>query len=158
VASTATGHAAEKPNPALKDLGIFIGEWQTTGTHPMLPGVTLHGRASFEWLSGGAFLLMRTEAEHPDIPNAVAVISRDDAAETYTVLYFDERGVARIYQMSLHGSVWKLWRDAPGFAQRFTGTFSEDGNSIDSRGELSRDGSIWQPDLELTYTRSAITP
>jgi hypothetical protein len=26
---------------------------------------------------------------------------------------YDSRGVARVYQMSLEGGIWKLWREAP---------------------------------------------
>lgn len=38
-------------------------------------------------------------------------------------------------------------------AARFTGTIASDGRTIVSRGELSRDGEHWEPDLALTYTR-----
>jgi len=69
------------------------------------------------------------------------------------MLYADERGVRRIYQMRLEGSVWKMWRDCPGFSQRMTGTFSDDSNSITCHGEMSYDGSTWQPDLSVRYTR-----
>ena len=70
------------------------------------------------------------------------------------MLYADERGVARIYQMSLEGGVWKMWRDSQAFSQRMTGTFSADGNTILVHGELSRDGSHWEQDLDVTYTRT----
>jgi Tol biopolymer transport system component len=69
------------------------------------------------------------------------------------VLYADERGVTRIYQMSLEGGVWQMWRDSPGFSQRVIGTISEDGNTIACHGKLSRDGSRWVQDLDVTYTR-----
>ena len=69
------------------------------------------------------------------------------------MLYTDERGVARIYQMSLEGGIWKMWRDSPDFSQRMTGTFSDDGNTITWKGEMSRDGAAWEGDLNVTYTR-----
>ena len=37
------------PNPRLAALAPLIGSWTTVGAHPMMPGVTLHGRASFEF-------------------------------------------------------------------------------------------------------------
>jgi len=43
------------------------------------------------------------------------IIGRDESTEAYSVLYHGERGVCRIYQMSLADGIWKLWRDAPGF-------------------------------------------
>jgi hypothetical protein len=69
------------------------------------------------------------------------------------MLYFDERGVSRRYEVSLEGNVWKWWRNAPGLSQRFTGVITADGRTIVSNGELSRDGARWEPDLALTYTR-----
>lgn len=73
--------------------------------------------------------------------------------------YFDSRGVARIYQMSLMEGVWKLWRDTADlspldFAQRFVGTFSKDGKTFDGRWEICQDGSTWEEDLRITYRRS----
>jgi hypothetical protein len=49
--------------------------------------------------------------------------------------------------------VWKLWRDGEPFSQRFTGRFSEDGNSIAGRWEIAQDGKTWETDFDLTYTR-----
>ncbi len=69
------------------------------------------------------------------------------------MLASDERGVARILQMSLEGGVWKMWRDAPEFSQRMTGTLSSDGNTIPCQWELSYDGEHWEQNLDVTYTR-----
>jgi hypothetical protein len=69
------------------------------------------------------------------------------------MLYSDERGVARIYQMRREGGIWKMWRDAPGFSQRITATFSDDRTTMTGHGALWRDGSHWEPDLDVSYTR-----
>lgn len=66
--ATKIGSEAVKPNPALKPFEILVGEWQTTGSHPYFPGTTLRGRTSFEWLEGGAFLILRAEIDHPKFP------------------------------------------------------------------------------------------
>src|SRR5918993_347618 len=39
------------------------------------------------------------------------------------------------------------------FAQRFTGTFSDDGTTIAGRWEIAHDGSTWEHDFDLTYVR-----
>ena len=39
------------------------------------------------------------------------------------------------------------------FAQRYTGTFSDDGTTIAGRWEIAHDGSTWEHDFDLTYTR-----
>ena len=148
----ATNEAA-KPNAALSPLSVLVGTWNTTGTHPLVPGKTFHGRTSFAWIEGGAFLMMHSEIDEAEIPSGIAVFGTDDTTGESSMLYFDERGVSRRYEVSLRDNVWKWWRNAPGFSQRFTGAIAADGRTIVSRGELSRDGASWEPDLALTYTR-----
>jgi len=149
-------HSAQPPQPtsSLKQFAILVGEWTMVGTHPAFPSAA-HGRSTFEWLMEGALLFWHFDWESPGPPSALSIIGHDDLVETETcsMLYADERGVARIYRMSLEGSVWKMWRNSPGFSQRMTGTFSDDCNTITVRGELSRDGSQWEQDLNVTYTR-----
>jgi hypothetical protein len=141
------------PNPALQALGVLAGDWATVGSHPYLENITLHGRASFEWLHGGAFLIMRTEIDEPGIPSAIAIFGSDDSRGEITMLYFDERGVSRRQEVSMTGNVLRWWRNTPAFSQRFSGTISDDGRTIVGKGEMSRDGGPWEPDLQLTYTR-----
>jgi hypothetical protein len=147
-------HEAAKPNPALEPLSVLVGTWNTVGTHPLVPGTTFHGRTTFDWLKGGAFLIMHSQIDEPEIPSGIAIFGSDDATGECSMLYFDERGVSRRYEVSLRDNVWRWWRDAPGFSQRFTGAIAADGRTIVGRGELSRDGSTWEGDLELTYTRA----
>jgi hypothetical protein len=55
--------------------------------------------------------------------------------------------------MSFNDGVWKMWRNDPGFFQRFIGTFSKDGKSISAQWENSSDGKTWEHDFDLTYTK-----
>ena len=148
------------PALALRRLEALAGEWTNEIVHPTVRPNPIRGRRRFEWLTkndngSGGFLVQYDEVEHPDFPDSVTIIGVDaDApADLFTYHYFDTRGVERIYQMSLSNGVWKLWRDAPGFSQRLTGTFSDDGNAITCRLEKSRDGSHWEHDFDLTYTK-----
>jgi hypothetical protein len=70
------------------------------------------------------------------------------------MLYFDVRGVSRKYEVAVDPNSWRWWRDAPEFSQRFTVTVARDHRSMVGRGELSRDGSTWNADLDVTYVRS----
>jgi hypothetical protein len=119
----------------------------------MLRPRTYAGRVVFEWLPGEQFLVQRWEVPHPDVPDGIAIIGFDSERRVFLQHYFDSRGVARVYEMSLGDGVWRLWRNAPGFSQRFSGTFSEDGNTIEGRWEASTDGSTWEHDFDLMYTR-----
>jgi len=144
---------AVKPNPALEPLGILVGTWTTVGTHPQVPGTTFHGRTSFRWIEGGAFLVMHSEIDEPEIPSGIAIFGTDEGTGECSMLYVDERGVSRRYEVSLQGNVWRWWRNAADISQRFTGTVAADGRTIVSRGVLSQKGGAWEPDLALTYTR-----
>ena len=48
---------ASIPNPALEPFRVLIGNWNTTGTHGLVPDTILRGRTSFEWLENGAFFM-----------------------------------------------------------------------------------------------------
>ena len=147
-----------KLNPALERLGVLGGEWELEITSMPFdpdPSAVVHGHVSFHWADAGAFLHEHSEIPNTEFPQSVAIIGPDDAAETYGMLYFDSRGVSRIYQMSLTGNTWKLWRDFPGFSQRFTGIISNDGSVITASWEKSTDGSTWEHDFDQRYTKVA---
>src|SRR5689334_21059941 len=124
---------AFKSNPALDELAPLLGDWNieimSVAFHDD-PSAVVHGHSSFAWLEGGAFLIQHWEISNSDFPRSTSVMGPDDAAATYRMLYYDSRGVSRIYRMTLSGGIWTLWRDFPGFSQRFHGTFSEAGRII----------------------------
>ena len=143
---------------ALEALEPLVGEWnlEPRFSFPVPDGVT--GRVVFEWMSGGRFLVERWEVPVPEAPDGLAVIGFDEDRGAILQHYFDSRGVARIYAMSLEDGVWKLWRDAPDFspldfAQRFTGRFSDDGARIAGIWEIAHDGVTWEKDFDLDYIR-----
>jgi hypothetical protein len=86
-------------------------------------------------------------------PERHAIIGAGQEPETFAQHYYDSRGVARVYGMSLDGGVWKLWREAPGFWQRYTGVISGDGTTIKGAWEGSADGREWKHDFGLTYIK-----
>jgi hypothetical protein len=122
----------------------------------MLPGQTLRGRATFSWLESGAFLLYHSYTDAQDVPEGVAIIGTDDALpDNGAMLYFDARNVSREYRWSMSRNVLTWWRNAPGFSQRMVLTISEDGQTIEAQGQMSRNDQAWEPDLQLTFTRSS---
>ena len=147
------GREACIPNPSLQPLSFLIGDWRTQGVHPLLPGKTLHGRTSFAWADGGAFLVMRSEVDEPEIPSGIAVFGTDDDTGECSMLYFDERGVSRRYQVEVRSDEWRFWRDNATFSQRFTIRLVDQGRRMIGQGEMKR-GDAWEPDLQLTYMRT----
>jgi hypothetical protein len=117
------------------------------------------GRTEFTWMTGEQFLLQRWEAPVPEAPDGLAIIGFDAGRGTLLQHYFDSRGVARVYTMSVEDGVWQLWRNTPDFspldfAQRYTGTFREDGETIVGRWEIAHDGVSWEQDFDLTCIRA----
>ena len=93
------------------------------------------------------------------VPDSFSVISANPDGQGYTQHYFDARGVARIYARSLEADTWMLRRDQPDFtpldfSQRFVGSISSDGNTIDGAWELSETNSTWRKDFDLVYRRT----
>lgn len=144
--------------PTLEALEPFIGEWnlEPQFSFPVPGDVT--GRAVFEWMAGGRFLVEHWEVSHPDAPDGIALIGPDHSGEAYVQHYFDSRGIARVYQMGFTSGLWTLSRTTADFSplqfsQRYSGRFSDDGRTIDGTWEICHDGKTWEKDFDLTYRR-----
>lgn len=144
---------AQKQNPALLPFKVLVGEWKTTGTHPYFPGKTFHGHVSIQWIEGGAFLCIHSEIDEPEIPSGISIIGSDDHTKEFFILYFDERGISRKYDVTFEKNTFTWTRMNPEFSQRMVLTIADDGKSISSKGEMCKNEGKWEPDLELTYTR-----
>lgn len=147
-----------RTNPALAALERAIGTWTVTGSHPYLAGRTLRGRVTFEGIEGGAFLRMHSKMDDPEIPEGVAIFGTDDADNACTMLYFDVRGVARMYDVAFYTDGFAWSRDASGFAQRFRVTIAKDGHTMEGEGTMRKEGATWEPDLRLSYVRATKQP
>ena len=152
--------AVTSSSDSLEALEPLVGEWSIVAAFKDLPPAEPGARVSFAWLPGERFLIERWEIPVPEAPDGIAIIGADPTSEgSYLQHYFDSRGVARVYKMSVEDGVWKLWRDEPDFsaldfAQRFTGTFGDDGKTITGAWEICHDGTTWEHDFDLTYTKA----
>lgn len=153
---------------SLKSLNRLVGTWTTEATHPAFPGLTVHGSAEVEWLEGEKFLIHRARTDHPDFPDSIAIIGfteydrveegarsvpANHKQQRLQMNYFDSRGVSRIYDARANEESWGYERMAPGFSQRFTGRFADDGNTITGISQLCQDDRTWHDDLAITYRR-----
>lgn len=153
--------------PSLEALDRLVGTWTTEATHPSVPGVVVRGTATIEWLEGERFLIHRARTDHSDFPDSISIIGFtgrdrvDDAragkmaaAEpSPSMHYFDSRGVFRVCDVNVDDASWRIERNAPGFSQRFTGTFADGGETIVGRWQLYEDDVHWNDDLQITYRR-----
>ncbi len=115
-------------------------------------------RVKFEWLDGETFLIERWTVPVPEAPDGIALIGWDEGRGSLLQHYFDSRGVARVYTMTLADGVWTLERTEEDFSplefkQRFSGKFIDDGKTIEGAWEICHDGTTWEHDFGLIYRR-----
>jgi hypothetical protein len=141
---------------ATMSLAALVGRWRTRGRTietPEGPAVPIDAVDTYEWLPGSLALLHTVDArvgdEHVE---GAEIIGWNSALRAYVTLYCGSDGLNR-YEASLAeedgGLVWRM-RSA---RDRFTGTFSDDGNTIDGHWEQLDDEDGWQPWMEVTLTK-----
>jgi hypothetical protein len=137
-------------DPALEPFDVLIGTWATEATHPEFDGV-VPGAMTFEWLEGRRFLIVRSHNDHELFPDAISVIGAPEAGDGLVMEYFDSRGVRRTYGISLEDGVLRIWRDHPGFDQRFAAALAPD--EFEGQWQLARTAGDWKDDLKMRYRR-----
>jgi hypothetical protein len=139
-------------DPALEPFDALVGTWDTEASHPKLDAI-VRGRVTLEWLEGGKFLVQRSRTDHDLFPDAISVVGAPETGEGLVMEYFDSRGVRRTYGIALEDGVLRIWRDAPGFAQRFEATLGPE--SFVGQWQLAETPGDWKDDLKVTYHRRA---
>ncbi|RCW39653.1 hypothetical protein DFQ14_11529 [Halopolyspora algeriensis] len=138
---------------ALKEFEPLIGQWRLEAIPPGGEPWPGQAWADIEWHDSGAHVIERSTVEMPEAPNGVSIMGCDAANGTYYRLHSDDRGVCRVYEMSLGGGEWRLWREGLPFPQRFVARFEDEGNTIAGQWEKSEDGTHFETDFELIYRK-----
>ena len=132
----------------------LVGHWTLTLSGAWFldsPATEVTGWAKIEWL-GDSFLRLQGNPGEEHAQTWDYVFGRSDARDAYTVLYRDERGVCRVFDMTFDGTEWTMLREDPDFHQRWVSRIEADG--IHGRWEASEDeGSTWRKDFDLAFTR-----
>lgn len=145
-----------QPGRPQRRLAALAGRWRTQGrtieTREAAEAV-IDAVDTYEWLPGGFALLHTVDARVGDERvEGAEIIGWDSAREAYVTQYFGSDG-PNAYEASLAEEdgvlVWSM-RSA---RDRFTGTFSDDRNTITGHWELLDDEQNWQPWMEITLTR-----
>lgn len=139
-------------SPALDQLERLIGTWDLTMTNAHFLDTLdeqVRGHASFEWLD--EVLVVFRWGLGPT-PPAVCVIGYSTPEQQYHMLYHDDRGVARIFEVELTEERWSLLREDSDFHQRFEARLETD--KIVGAWEASEDeGKTWRKDFDLVFER-----
>jgi hypothetical protein len=150
-----TAERVEIDNPALAPLAVLVGTWSVEVSNASFldDGAALAGTMTADWMEGRALLVIRSRIEGGP-PTSVQVVGRNENRDDFEVLYADERGVSRVYEMTFAHDVWVQHRADPGFHQRFKARVAPDGSRIEGAWSASADdGRTWQHDFDVTYRR-----
>jgi hypothetical protein len=161
---TATGRTQERDQSGHRDdpgaeherLGALVGRWKTAGSISAAAhdaASRLEATETYEWLPGGRALLHRVHALVGDEElEGAEIIGYDPARRTYVAQYFGTDG-PRTYEASLANEYGGLLLKMRSQTERFTGLFSDDGNTIEGHWESLDDDSHWQPQMDVTLIK-----
>lgn len=150
-----TESGAPRPGPEHAALAPFVGRWSTSGevlANGSTPALEIAGVDEYEWLPGGFFLLHRVDVRIGGAPaQALEIIGWDAERGTYFMRSFDHQGNTGEMQASLGGDgTWTFTGDA----ERFTGAFSDGGDSLSGRWER-REDDRWLPWMDVRLTKGS---
>jgi hypothetical protein len=124
----------------------LLGTWDLTMQHSALAEPVI-GRHVYSRVLDGAFVRLDWTYEHPDFPDATAMLSETG------MHYFDVRGVVRVFDLGWTESGYTMVHLEPDFSQRFTALFDSP-DAMSTLGDYSEDrGVTWHPDFTTTMQR-----
>jgi hypothetical protein len=127
-------------------LDRLLGTWNVTMHHTAMPEPAA-GRQTYERVLEGAFVQMTSTYDHPDLPDARAILSEE------TMHYFDVRKVIRVFDLRFDADSWSMVVLAPDFSQRSTTRFVGD-DAMQTQGDYSGDlGETWRHDFTVDSVR-----
>lgn len=147
---------ARTPSSEHERLAALVGRWRTSGRTKEEAGTEMRIEAvdTYQWLPGRFALLHTVDARvGEERVEGAEIIGWDPARGSYVTQYFGSDG-PNSYEAALceedGALVWRM-RSA---SDRFTGTFSDDGNTIAGHWEQLDDDQRWQPWMQITLTRA----
>ena len=143
-----------KPSRQIRQLKFLIGNWHTKGE--ILQGVPnaskeISGMDTYEWISGGFFILHRVDVFMGDIKTEVIeIIGYDEDRKCFFMKSFDNHGEATtLYAVLEKNGVLKLGDKK----MRSTLTVNKSGNSMTAKWELSENGKTWTPWMDMKFIK-----
>lgn len=148
--------------PAHQRLHPFVGRWQTAGHQyesPFCDPASFTAVETYEWLSGGLFLIHRLDGRMGnDLMSCIEIVDfdRDLARYNWRSFYGDGghhawHAVQQDAAMVLLGS-WPSGDDGQPIEIRAAFTFTDDGNTLLGRWEYRAERGDW-----ITYFESRAT-
>jgi hypothetical protein len=161
-------NVAPKPSHETQRLGALVGRWRSEGHVIADPPVAITGTDIYEWLAGGFFLVHHVDVVVGDQKvQALEIIGEyDPASDSFACRAYDNEGSVTLMRAKVNDDgVWRFTGGGdvaqaalpdsaatPG-AVRSTLTVGADGDTMTALWERTDDQSIWQPWMDMTFTR-----
>jgi hypothetical protein len=135
-----------EPNPDLKGLDRLVGTWEVSGG--------AQGKATYEWMEGGFFLVQRVDLEqYGQSVKGIEIIGHErpfgaEPSQDIKSRFYDNTGNTLDYVYELEGDTLTIWGGERGSPAFFKGTFSDDGDTVSGGWVYPDDGGY-----ESTMTR-----
>jgi Protein of unknown function (DUF1579) len=137
-------------------LAVLVGRWRTRGRTRKMPeaaAAEIDALDTYEWLPGRFSLLHTVDACVGDVHvEGAEIIGWDPTRNTYVTQYFGSDG-PNSYEARLAEEDGALVWSMRSAADRFTGRFSDDGDTITGHWEQLDVEEKWQPWMDITLTR-----
>jgi Protein of unknown function (DUF1579) len=147
-----------EPSNEHERLEALVGRWRTQGRTretAEAPAARIEAVDTYEWLPGRHALLHAVDAQvGEEKVEGAEIIGWDPARGAYITQYFGSDGPSA-YEASLVEEDGVLVWSMSSKSDRFTGTFSQDGETITGHWEQLDDDGNWRPWMEITLTKSA---
>jgi hypothetical protein len=147
---------ARTPSTDHERLAALVGRWRTSGRAKEEAGAEMRIEAvdTYQWLPGRFVLLHTVDARvGEERVGGAEIIGWDPARGSDVTRYFGSDG-PNSHEASLTEKEGSLVWSMRSRADRFTGTFSHDGNTITGQWEQLDDDQRWQPWMQITLTRA----
>jgi hypothetical protein len=118
-----------EPPPGFESLGdSLVGTWEISGG--------AQGRATYEWMEGGFFLIQRVDLEqHGQRIKGIEIIGHErqfgaEPSEDIKSRFYGNVGNTLDYVYELEGDTLTIWGGERGSPAYYRGTLSEGGNTL----------------------------
>jgi hypothetical protein len=140
---------------------VFIGRWKTEGRqHETALGAAakISALETYEWLTGGRFIVHRFEGHVGDAEAAcIEIIGHEESSDRYAVQTFYNNGTTKRWRAQEREGLWVLTGDwqAGGRSQkvRCTITLLDSATVMKGKWQYSNDGSKWHTFWDVTATK-----
>jgi hypothetical protein len=151
-----------RPGPEHRRLDVFVGKWNMEGEQyegPVGPAAKVTAVQTYEWLTGGFFLVHRFEGRVGEAEAAcIEIIGHDASSRSFFLRSFYNDGKTNEWQAREQDGSWMLtgeWQIGGKAMQvRCTIRFSDAGNTMTGKWEHSSDGSKWQTFWDVRATKA----